>query len=589
MLILPSARPRRRSPSVAPREMPGGAARASPRRSPLSHTAAAPPVSPPPSGAGGAGAAEHARRLPPPSPRLRRSLQHTGAIAAAAAAAAAAGTGAGSGAMAEGEDLQTFTSIMDALVRISTSMKNMERELVCPVCKEMYKQPLALPCTHNVCHVCASEVLLQHGHLYCDPTSEPTSPAATPSTRSPRLGRRAVPKPDRLDRLLKSGFGTYPGRKRGAVHPQTVSFPCPACQRDVDLGERGLGSLFRNLTLERVVERYRQTINISAAIMCQFCKPPQLEATKGCTECKSSFCNECFKLYHPWGTQKAQHEPTPPTLTFRPKGLMCPEHKEEVTHYCKTCQRLVCQLCRVRRTHTSHKITPVLSAYQALREKLTKSLAYILSSQDTVQTQIAELEETVKHTEVNGSQAKEEVSQLIQGLCAMLEEKRATLLQAIEECQQERLASLHGQIREHQAMLENSGMVGYAQEVLKETDHPCFVQAAKQLHNRILRATDSLQSFRPAANASFSHFQLDVSRELKLLTDLAFIRGCGRCRGVTEVTEASHTPAPEPPRSLFPSLHPAPVPGPAPPPSSIPVLLAAGGSASSICRRSSCP
>lgn len=236
-------------------------------------------------------------------------------------------------------------------------MKNMERELVCPVCKEMYKQPLALPCMHNVCHVCASEVLLQHGYLCCDPTSEPSSPAATPATRSPRLGRRGVPKPDRLDRLLKSGgtawgdgdgvgrgqrgsagpeepqgaglrvtpprppvgFGTYPGRKRGTVHPQTISFPCPACQRDIDLGERGLGSLFRNLTLERVVERYRQTINISAAIMCQFCKPPQLEATKGCTECKSSFCNECFKLYHPWGTQKAQHEPTPPTLTFRPK------------------------------------------------------------------------------------------------------------------------------------------------------------------------------------------------------------------------------------------------------------------------------
>lgn len=85
---------------------------------------------------------------------------------------------------------------------------------------------------------------------------------------------------------------------------------------------------------------------------------------------------------------------------------------------------------------------------------------------------------------MNGSQAKEEVSQLIQGLCAILEEKRATLLQAIEECQQERLASLHCQIQEHQAMLENSGMVGYAQEVLKETDHPCFVQAAKQLHNR---------------------------------------------------------------------------------------------------------
>lgn len=56
------------------------------------------------------------------------------------------------------------------------------------------------------------------------------------------------------------------------------------------------------------------------------------------------------------------------------QGLMCPEHKEEVTHYCKTCQRLVCQLCRVRRTHTSHKITPVLSAYQALRVRAAAGL-----------------------------------------------------------------------------------------------------------------------------------------------------------------------------------------------------------------------
>lgn len=116
-----------------------------------------------------------------------------------------------------------------------------------------------------------------------------------------------------------SGFGTYPGRKRGALHPQIVTFPCPACQGDVELGERGLNGLFRNLTLERVVERYRQSVSVGGAILCQLCKPPPLEATKGCTECRATFCNECFKLYHPWGTQKAQHEPTLPTLTFRPK------------------------------------------------------------------------------------------------------------------------------------------------------------------------------------------------------------------------------------------------------------------------------
>ncbi|XP_043936082.1 tripartite motif-containing protein 46 [Protopterus annectens] len=426
--------------------------------------------------------------------------------------------------MTEREEMQAFTSIMDELVKMSATMKNIEQELICAICKEMYKQPVILPCAHNVCQMCASEILVQHGYIVNDPNSEPSSPASTPATRSPRLGRRVNPKPERLDRLIKAGFGTYPGRKRGAGHTQTVNFPCPTCQRDVDLGERGLGNLFRNLTLERIVERFRQTVNINSVIMCQFCKPPQQEATKGCIECKASYCNECFKLCHPWGTQKAQHEPIPPTVSFRPKGLVCPEHKEEVSHYCKTCQRLICQICKVRRTHTGHKIAHTTNVYQALKDKLGKSISFILASQEIVHSQIQELESLVEKTEVNSSKAKAEVVQLVQELCSILEEKQASLLQTIEECRQERLDNLNFQIQEHQGMLENSGLVGYTQEVLKETDHPCFVQAAKQLHNRIIKATESLQNFRPAADPSFSHFQLDITREMKLLTDLTFTR-----------------------------------------------------------------
>lgn len=71
----------------------------------------------------------------------------------------------------------------------------------------------------------------------------------------------------------------------------------------------------------RLPSRYRHTLSLgSIAIMCGFCKPPQsLEATKGCADCKSNFCNECFKLYHPWGTPRAQHEHILPTNNFRPK------------------------------------------------------------------------------------------------------------------------------------------------------------------------------------------------------------------------------------------------------------------------------
>uniref|UniRef100_H3AHM3 Tripartite motif containing 46 n=1 Tax=Latimeria chalumnae TaxID=7897 RepID=H3AHM3_LATCH len=420
--------------------------------------------------------------------------------------------------MAEGEDFQTFTSIMDALLRISNSMKNIERELLCPICKEMYKQPIILPCMHNVCLLCATEVLIQHGYVCTDPNSEPSSPASTPATRSPRMGRRVTPKPDRLDRVIRSGFGTYPGRRRGASHAQSILFPCPSCHRDVDLGERGLSDLFRNLTLERIVERYRHTVNISVAVMCQFCKPPPQEATKSCLKCKASYCNECFKLYHPWGTLKAQHDYIAPTLNIRPKGSLVTEGKRSHC-ICPDITFLISVWCGCRSGLKSG-----CSGLKSCSEKLARGIALIISNQDTVQSHISELEEIVKETEINSSKAKEEAVQSMRSLCSVLEEKQESLLQAVEECRQQRLDSLNSQIQEQQGMLENSGMVGYAQEVLKETDHPCFVQAAKQLDNRIVKATESLKNFSPAADSSFSHFQLDISQEMKLLCNLSFIR-----------------------------------------------------------------
>lgn len=51
------------------------------------------------------------------------------------------------------------------------------------------------------------------------------------------------------------------------------------------------------------------------------------------------------------------------------------------------------------------------------------------------------------------------------------------------------LSLVYSQMEEYQGMLENSGLVGYAQEVLKETDQSCFVQTAKQLHVRYIFKT----------------------------------------------------------------------------------------------------
>ncbi|XP_077577865.1 tripartite motif-containing protein 46 [Stigmatopora nigra] len=428
----------------------------------------------------------------------------------------------------EDTELKSFTSIMDALLRITFNMKNMEKELRCPVCNDMVKQPILLPCQHSVCLLCAADVLVQRGFPPPDLPPEPRSPASTPNSRSPRQPRRPTPRtPDHLERILRTACSTHPGRRRKDTAPPPIPFPCPTCQRDVELGEKGLTDCPRNLTLERIVERYRLTLSLgSMAIMCAFCKAPNsLEATKGCADCKANFCNECFKLYHPWGTPRAQHEHILPTNNFRPKVLTCTEHEQErLQWYCCTCRRLLCPLCKLRRAHQGHKVLPVTQAYQALKDQLTKEVSYILANQETIQSQITKLEEAIKQMEANSTVALHHLSRCMQDLAMSIAERHGFLSVALEGSRGRREEALSAQLSARHDMLEHAGMLAYTHELLKETDQPCFVQAARVTHNRLVKAITNLQCFSLSADPSFRHFHLDAEKEIKLITGVQFIR-----------------------------------------------------------------
>ncbi|XP_044302661.1 E3 ubiquitin-protein ligase TRIM36 [Varanus komodoensis] len=393
----------------------------------------------------------------------------------------------------------------------AVTIKNIERELICPACKELFTHPLILPCQHSICHKCVKEIMyFTLEDSFNDAASE------TSSQSSPR-NRMHSPSLDRLDRVNRSGW------KRNSLTPRPTVFPCPGCRHDIDLGERGINGLFRNFTLETIVERYRQAARAATAIMCDLCKPPAQESTKSCMDCSASYCNECFKIHHPWGTVKAQHEYVGPTTNFRPKILMCPEHEmEKVNMYCEICRRPVCHLCKLGGTHANHRVTTMSSAYKTLKDKLSEDIDYLISKEAQVKSQITELGLLMKETECNSERAKEEASNKFDKLFDVLEERRTSALRAIEASKNLRLEKLLSQKEEYQGLLENNGLVGYAQEVLKETDQSCFVQTAKQLHDRIQKATESLKSFRPAAQTSFEDYVIDIAKQQEIIGDLCF-------------------------------------------------------------------
>ncbi|XP_061527843.1 LOW QUALITY PROTEIN: E3 ubiquitin-protein ligase TRIM36 [Phycodurus eques] len=419
--------------------------------------------------------------------------------------------------MSDSEDMTEFASIVERIERGEVPIKNIERELICPICKELFTHPLILPCQHSVCHKCVRELLMLNYDDSLDGGSECSLPGS-PRSRVPS------PSMERLDKLVRSGSISSPGWRRGSVTPRVTTIACPGCQHDIDLGERGISMLFRNFTLESIVERYRQAARAAVAIMCNICKPlQQQEATKSCMDCKASYCNECFKMHHPWGTPKAQHEYVGPTTNFRPKVLMCPEHEmEKVNMYCEVCRRPVCHLCKLGGTHANHKVTSMSNAYKILKEKLAKSIHYLISKEEQVRTQITGLEQLISQTEENGQLAERQANEHFDRLFEALHERKTEMLKSIEQSRNRRMGQLKSQMEEYQGMLENSGLVGYAQEVLKETDQSCFVQTAKQLHVRIQKATESLRTFHPSADPCFDEFVLETSREETLLKEMCF-------------------------------------------------------------------
>eukprot|EP00076_Gallus_gallus_P016811 XP_015136317.1 E3 ubiquitin-protein ligase TRIM36 isoform X3 [Gallus gallus] len=413
-----------------------------------------------------------------------------------------------------------FEYLVELLEWGKVATKSIERELICPACNELFTHPLILPCQHNLCHKCVKDILFTVEDSFADAGSESSNQS------SPRF-RISSASMDKIDRISRSAsqrrsFG-WRGRKRNSLTPRTTMFPCPGCLHDIDLGERGVNGLFRNFTLETIVERHRQAARAAIAIMCDFCKPPPQESTKSCMDCSASYCNECFKVHHPWGTVKAQHEYVGPTTNIRLKVLMCPEHEmERVNMYCEICRRPVCHLCKLGGSHANHRVTMMSTAYKTLKEKLSKDIEYLISKESQVKAHISQLGLLLKETESNGERAKEEASQSFEKLINILEEKKSAALRAIEVSKNLRLDKLRTQAEEYQGLLENSGLVGYAQEVLKETDQSCFVQTAKQLHVRIQKATESLKSFRPAAESSFEDFVVDTAKQEVILDDLSF-------------------------------------------------------------------
>ncbi|XP_060947796.1 tripartite motif-containing protein 54 [Limanda limanda] len=138
------------------------------------------------------------------------------------------------------------------------TMENLEKQLICPVCLEMFSKPVViLPCQHNLCRKCANDI-------------------------------------------FHSANPLWQSRGSSSIAASGGRFRCPSCRHEVALDRHGVFGLQRNLLVENIIDIYRQQessrlVNMKPEqqqqLMCDDHEEEKINIY--CLSCQTPTCSMC--------------------------------------------------------------------------------------------------------------------------------------------------------------------------------------------------------------------------------------------------------------------------------------------------------
>uniref|UniRef100_A0A8C9MVL5 Tripartite motif containing 63 n=1 Tax=Serinus canaria TaxID=9135 RepID=A0A8C9MVL5_SERCA len=163
---------------------------------------------------------------------------------------------------------------------------------------------------------------------------------------------------------------------------------------------------------------------------------------------------------------------------------MCKEHEDErINIYCVTCEVPTCSMCKVFGAHKDCEVAPLETIFQGQKTELNNCISMLVAGNDRIQTIISQLEDSCQSTEENSEAAKRELCARFDALAALLEEKKAELLQRISQEQADKTAFIQSLICQYKEQLEKSSrLVETAIQAAEETGGAAFLMVRPQTH-----------------------------------------------------------------------------------------------------------
>ncbi|XP_063051943.1 E3 ubiquitin-protein ligase TRIM47-like [Engraulis encrasicolus] len=229
-----------------------------------------------------------------------------------------------------------------------------EDSFTCPVCLDLLKDPVTIPCGHNFCMKC-----IKNCWHHEDSKAEYSCP------------------------LCKDTFNSRP-------------------------------ALRKNPLIAEMVEKFRKTSIQAAAparcyaglgdVACDVCTERKLKAVKSCLECLVSYCDTHLKAHNELIPGRPH---TMVDATGQLQERICPRHKKVFEIFCRTDQSCICYLCTMD-DHKGHDTITATTEWSHKKEGLGQRQR---RCQQIIQLKEKELQELRKAVETLKSGAQTAVEE----------------------------------------------------------------------------------------------------------------------------------------------------------------------------------
>ncbi|XP_049322725.1 tripartite motif-containing protein 16-like [Astyanax mexicanus] len=299
----------------------------------------------------------------------------------------------------------------------------------CPVCLDLLKDPVTVPCGHSFCMVCIN--------------------------------------------------GCWDQEDQRGI------YSCPQCRETFT--PRPV--LRRNNMLAEVVEKLKKNTELQAAspapryagagdVECDFCTGRKLKAIKSCLMCLASFCEAHLKPHYEVPGLK-KHKLVKASTQLQEK--ICSQHDEVMKIYCRTDQRSICYLCTMEE-HKGHDTVSATTERTRQQNQLKEMQEKLQQRIQENQKKLQELKQTVNTLKRSAQAAVEDSERIFTELIRSIEKKRSEVTELIRDQEKAELSGAEELLEKLQQEMADLKRKHTELEQLSHTeDHIHFLQSFQSL------------------------------------------------------------------------------------------------------------